>query len=350
MTGAIALSRDRLTGVWLPTLIPSPSTGEWAIGPFPIRAYALCIIAGILIAWWMATRRFEQRGGTPEAMLDVTLWAVPFGIVGGRIYHVITSPDAYFGPGGNPVRALYIWEGGMGIWGAIALGALGAWIGAHRAGVRLAPIADSLAPAILVAQGVGRLGNWFNEELFGRPTDLPWGLEVSDAAAHQAGYPAGTLFHPTFLYEMLWNFAGAAALIAVDRRWRLGHGRVFALYMVVYAVGRGFIETIRIDTAHHVLGLRLNVWTSMLVAVAGLVGFVVSARRHPGRDTSVYLPGRAPAPKTDDAVPSDPDDAVPDDGDSLTDADIPEENSTGEDPPDSVPAEASDVGPAPEGD
>jgi prolipoprotein diacylglyceryl transferase len=288
--------------VWLPTLIPSPTSGEWSIGPFPVRAYALCIIVGIIVAWWMGTRRFEQRGGRPEAMLDITLWAVPFGIVGGRLYHVITSPDAYFGAGGQPIRALYIWEGGMGIWGAVALGALGAWIGAHRAGVRLAPVADSLAPAILVAQGIGRLGNWFNEELFGGPTDLPWGLRVSEEASHRAGYSADTLFHPTFLYELLWDFLGAAVLVAVDRRWRLGHGRVFALYMVVYGLGRGFIETLRIDAAHYVLGMRLNVWTSVAVVLAGVIGFVISARRHPGRDATVYLPGRTPAAQTADAI------------------------------------------------
>jgi prolipoprotein diacylglyceryl transferase len=273
--------------------------GEWHIGPFPIRAYALCIVVGIVAAWWIGTRRYQQRGGRPDAVMDITLWAVPFGILGARIYHVITSPDAYFGTGGDPIRALYIWEGGMGIWGGIALGALGAWFGARRAGVLLPPIADALAPAILVAQGIGRLGNWFNQELFGGPTSLPWGLRVSPEVTHQAGYPDGTLFHPTFLYEALWNVAGAAFLVAVDRRWRLGHGRVFALYMVVYALGRGFIETVRIDTAHHFLGLRLNVWTSIAVGLAGAVAFAVSAVRHPGRDTDLERANRTPA----DAVP-----------------------------------------------
>jgi prolipoprotein diacylglyceryl transferase len=229
-------------------------------------------------------------------MMDITLWAVPFGIVGGRAYHVATSFEQYFGAGGDPIRALFVWEGGMGIWGAIALGALGAWVGARRAGVRLAPVADALAPGILVAQGIGRLGNWFNHELFGGPTDLPWGLRVSGTAARDAGYPAETLFHPTFLYEMLWNFAAAAALVALDRRWRLGHGRVFALYMSAYSLGRAFVEGLRIDPAHHVFGLRLNVWTSFVVALGGLALFGFSAARHPGRDTDLELPGRLPGP------------------------------------------------------
>ncbi|MDR1152361.1 MAG: prolipoprotein diacylglyceryl transferase [Bifidobacteriaceae bacterium] len=280
----------------VPTFIPSPTRGEWSLGPFPIRAYALCIVVGIIVAWWISTRRYEERGGRPGAIVDVTLWAVPFGIVGGRLYHVLTSYEQYFGPGGQPVRALYIWEGGMGIWGAVALGALGAWIGAHRAGVRLTPVADALAPGILVAQGIGRLGNWFNHELFGAPTDLPWGLRVSEQAARDAGYPPDTLFHPAFLYEMLWNLAAAGLLILADRRWRLGHGRVFALYMVVYSMGRGFIESLRIDTAHHVGGLRLNVWTSIAVGLAGAIALAVSAVRHPGRDTDLDLPGRSPAP------------------------------------------------------
>ncbi|MDR1294087.1 MAG: prolipoprotein diacylglyceryl transferase, partial [Bifidobacteriaceae bacterium] len=276
----------------IPTFIPSPTRGEWNLGPFPIRAYALCIVVGIIVAWWIGTRRYTERGGTPGAIVDVTLWAVPFGIVGGRIYHVLTSYEQYFGPGGDPIRALYIWEGGMGIWGAIAVGAIGAWIGAHRAGVRLAPVADALAPGILVAQGIGRVGNWFNHELFGTPTTLPWGLRVSEPAARQAGYPPDTLFHPTFLYEMVWNLAAAGLLVLADKRWRLGHGRVFALYVVAYCVGRGFIESLRIDQAHHVGGMRLNVWTSITVGLAGVVALIVSAVRHPGRDTDIYLPGR----------------------------------------------------------
>jgi len=268
--------------------IPSPSRGVWHLGPFPVRAYALAILAGIVAAYYLTRRRWADRGGDPNTVLDIIFWAVPFGIVGGRIYHVVSSPDAYFGPGGNPVKALFIWEGGLGIWGAIALGGLGAWIGARRAGVRLAPFADAVAPGLLVAQAIGRLGNWFNQELFGGPTTLPWGLRIDDLHLPE-GYAPGTLFHPTFLYEMVWNLAAAALLIWLDRRYRMGHGRVFWLYVVVYCTGRLWIELLRIDPAETVLGLRLNVWTSIVVGLGALVAFVVVSVRQPGRDTTLLL-------------------------------------------------------------
>ncbi|WP_426595527.1 prolipoprotein diacylglyceryl transferase [Cellulomonas sp. McL0617] len=268
--------------------IPSPSEGVWHLGPFPLRAYAFAILLGILAALWMTRRRWVERGGEADTVLEISFWAVPFGIIGGRIYHVITSPQAYFGHGGDPVKALFIWEGGLGIWGAVAFGAVGAWIGCRRQGVRLPPFADALAPGLLVAQGIGRLGNWFNQELFGGPTTLPWGLRIDDAHL-PAGFASGTLFHPTFLYEMLWNFAGAALLIWIDRRYRLGYGRVFWLYVVIYTTGRLWIELLRIDPANHILGLRLNVWTAIIVGVGALVAFVVVGRRHPGRDTTLLL-------------------------------------------------------------
>jgi len=264
--------------------IPSPSQGVWYLGPLPIRAYALCILAGIVAAVWIGDRRWRARGGPPGAVADVAVWAVPFGVVGGRIYHVVSSPDAYFGPGGDPVSALYIWQGGLGIWGAIALGAVGAAIGCRRAGLSLAVFADSVAPGVLVAQAIGRLGNYFNQELFGGPTDLPWGLEI-DPAFRPVGLEDVATFHPTFLYELLWNLAAAALLVYLDRRFRLGHGRVFWGYVVLYTLGRGWIEALRVDPAEQVLGLRLNIWTSVLVCLLGIVGFVVSARRHPGRES-----------------------------------------------------------------
>ena len=279
------------------TAIPSPSRGTWYWGPVPIRAYALAILLGIVVAYLIVKRRWAERGGDPEKVLDVVYWAVPFGIVGGRIYHVVTSPDAYFGKGGNPVHALYIWNGGLGIWGAIALCAVGAYIGCRRYGLSFPAFADALAPALLVAQAIGRLGNWFNNELFGGPTTLPWGLRVSDSATLAAGYPVGTLFHPTFLYELLWNLAMAGVLLWADRRFRLGHGRVFWLYVLLYCLGRGWVEHLRIDEAHHVLGLRLNDWTSILVGLGALVAFVVVGRRHPGRETTVLL---APPASQDD--------------------------------------------------
>jgi prolipoprotein diacylglyceryl transferase len=276
--------------------IPSPSQGVWHLGPFPLRAYAFAILLGIAAAVVITRRRWAARGGDPETVLDIAYWAVPFGIVGGRIYHVISSPDAYFGPGGDPVRALFIWEGGLGIWGAVAFGAVGAWIGCRRQGVRLAPFADALAPGLLVAQAIGRLGNWFNQELFGGPTTLPWGLQI-DEAHLPAGFEPGTLFHPTFLYELLWNLAAAALLVWLDRRFRLGHGRVFWLYVAFYTAGRLWIELLRIDPAETVLGLRLNVWTSVVVGLGALVAFVLVGRLHPGRDTTLL---RTPPTTQDD--------------------------------------------------
>jgi prolipoprotein diacylglyceryl transferase len=274
-------------------VIPSPPQAIWHLGPVPLRAYALCILAGIVVAVWVGERRWRARGGRPGVIADVAVWAVPFGVVGGRLYHVVSSPDAYFGRGGDPWRALQVWQGGLGIWGAISLGALGAWIGCRRAGVRLSSYADAVAPGILLAQAVGRLGNWFNQELFGGPTDLPWGLRI-DPEHRPEGFEDVETFHPTFAYEALWNSAGAALLVWADRRFRLGNGRVFWLYVVVYTAGRLWVEALRIDPAERVLGLRLNIWTALLVCLLGVAGFLVSARRHPGRETDPYLPGRSP--------------------------------------------------------
>jgi len=278
--------------------IPSPSQGVWDLGPVPIRAYALAILVGIVAAVFIARRRWAARGGDPDTIIEISFWAVPFGIVGGRIYHLITSPDQYFGKGGHPWRALQIWEGGLGIWGAIAFGAVGAWIGARRQGVKLAPFADSVAPGLFVAQAIGRLGNWFNQELYGRATTLPWGLEIDNDhlppadAKHPDGYPSGTLFHPTFLYELVWNLGGAAVLVWADRKFKLGYGRVFWLYVMIYTSGRFWIEMLRIDdqaTTFHIVGLRINVWVSIVAFVGALVAFVLVGRRHPGRETTLLL-------------------------------------------------------------
>ena len=295
-----------VAGLVLPAALPSPSQGVWYLGPFPLRAYSLSIMTGIVVALWLTRRRWVERGGDPDTVLEIVFWAVPFGIVGGRLYHVVSSPDQYFGPDGDPWKAFAVWEGGLGIWGAIAVGAVGAWMGTRRQGVRFAPFADAVAPGLLVAQAIGRLGNWFNQELFGGPTDLPWGLQIDPASpTFPDGYPADTLFHPTFLYEMVWNLAAAALLIWLDRRRRLGHGRVFWLYVVLYTSGRLWIEALRIDPAELVLGLRLNIWTSILVGLTALVIFVVVGRRHPGRETTLQL--RAPAEgTTDDAEVPDP--------------------------------------------
>ncbi|GHS86895.1 prolipoprotein diacylglyceryl transferase 2 [Actinomycetota bacterium] len=292
-----------LQGV-LPAAIPSPSRGVWYLGPLPLRAYALAILVGIVVAVVLTQRRWVERGGKQDDVLEIAFWAVPFGIVGGRLYHVITSPDAYFGTGGDPWKAFAIWEGGLGIWGAVALGAVGAWIGCRRMGVRLPVFADALAPGLIVAQAIGRLGNWFNQELFGGPTTLPWGLRIDDAHL-PLGYASGTLFHPTFLYELLWNLAGAAFLIWADRRWRLGHGRVFWLYVVVYTVGRLWIELLRIDPAHTIGPFRVNVWTSIIVGLGALVAFIVVGRRRPGRETTPLLSEILPEPLTQDEAQDD---------------------------------------------
>ncbi|GAA4696381.1 prolipoprotein diacylglyceryl transferase [Promicromonospora umidemergens] len=282
----------------LATEIPSPSEHTWYLGIVPLRAYALAILAGIAIAVWMTARRWKARGGKPDDVLDIVFWAVPFGLLGGRVYHVLSSPDRYFGEnfsgGGDPIKALYIWEGGLGIWGAVALGAVGAWIGCRQKGVRLSSFADAAAPGLLVAQAVGRLGNWFNQELYGRPTELPWGLYIDaeylvSNPATGVAYPEGTLFHPTFLYELLWCLAMAGALLFLDRRFKLGHGRVFWAYVLLYTLGRVWIEMLRIDDAELVLGLRLNVWTSVLLGLAAMVISTVLARRFPTREESVRL-------------------------------------------------------------
>ena len=228
-------------------------------------------------------------------MGDIAIWAVPFGIIGGRIYHVITSPQAYFGAGGHPVDALRIWNGGLGIWGAVAFGALGAWIACRRRGIALPPFGDAVAPGLALAQAIGRWGNWFNQELFGRPTDLPWGLEI-DPAFRPVGYADASTFHPTFLYESLWLLVMAGILVWADRRFTMGHGRVFALYVLLYTAGRGVIETVRIDEANTILGLRVNVWVSGLVFVAAAIYLVVSARLRPGRESEIEPAPPAPTP------------------------------------------------------
>ena len=266
------------------TYIPSPSQGVWNLGPIPLRAYALLIILGIVVAVWVGSRRYVDRGGRAGVIGDIAIWAVPFGIIGGRLYHVITDWQLYFAPGGSGfIGALRIWDGGLGIWGAVALGALGAWIGARRLGVALPPIADAIAPGIALAQAIGRWGNYFNQELFGAPTTLPWGLEI-EPQFRPEGYTDYATFHPTFLYESLWLVGVALVVIWADRRFRMGHGRAFALYVLLYTMGRVWIEYLRIDTANQILGLRLNVWTSILVGLGALIYLIVSARLRPGRE------------------------------------------------------------------
>ncbi len=270
--------------------IPSPSNGIWYLGPVPIRGYALSIILGIIVAIWLAERRWVARGGKSGEIADLAVWGIPFGLIGGRLYHVLTDHNLYFGEGKHPIEALYIWRGGLGIWGAIAMGALGIIIAARRKGIRLLPVLDAIAPTVLVAQAIGRWGNWFNQELFGKPTGLPWALQI-DPEHRPPGYFLDDTFHPTFLYEFLWNLGAFGFVVWADRRFRLGYGRVAALYVMAYTLGRGWIEMLRIDNVElqNVGGLRFNVWTSIVLFVAAAIYFVVSLRRHPGREESVYV-------------------------------------------------------------
>jgi prolipoprotein diacylglyceryl transferase len=253
--------------------IPSPSESVWQLGPVPIRAYALCLIAGIVAACWIAEARMRARGAPKWAVLDLAVWAVPFGIVGARIYHVFTSPDAYFGPDGDPWKALAVWEGGLGIPGAIVLGAVGVWLGCRQLGLPFGMTADAIVPGIPVAQAIGRLGNWFNQELYGKPLAAWWAVQIDpDQVRRQTpDYVAFTTFHPTFLYELLWNLGVALVVWLADRKWKFGAGRAVALYVALYGIGRFWIEGLRIDPAQVFAGLRLNQWMSVIVIVLAVI-------------------------------------------------------------------------------
>lgn len=282
--------------------IPSPDRGVWFLGPIPIRAYALCIIAGIVVAVVWGERRFTARGGAPGTVTDVAVFAVPFGLVGGRLYHVATDWRTYFGPGGNPLGALEIWNGGLGIWGAIALGGVGAWIGCRRRGIPLPFFADAVAPGIVAAQAIGRLGNYFNQELYGEPTTLPWGLEIYRRVDPTTGAPDAlngvavdhvpiAVVQPTFLYELIWNVLVAALVVGADRRFRLGHGRAFAVYVAGYTAGRFVIEQMRSDYATTVFGgIRINVVVAAVVFVGAVVYLVVARRRGPREELAPIGP------------------------------------------------------------
>ncbi len=264
----------------LPAYIPSPSRGVIHLGPVPIRAYALCIIAGVIVAAIVGDRRLQRRGGPKGAMADVATWAVPFGLVGARLYHLATNPELYWGGPGRAgtLGALKIWDGGLGIWGGVLFGALGAWIACRRYHLSYAMVADALGPAMPLAQAAGRWGNWFNQELYGRPTGLPWGLHI-DLAHRIPGYLNVAYYQPTFLYESIWDVGVALVVIAVDRKVHYTRGRAFALYVMLYTVGRGWIEALRIDDAHKFFGLRLNDWTSIAVFAGALAYYVVTRPR-----------------------------------------------------------------------
>ena len=273
--------------------IPSPEWSYFDLGIFRIHAYAICILVGIFAATALTSRRLTKRGGEPGVVLDIILWAVPLGIVGARIFHVLTHPNDYFGAGKNLWEVFAVWNGGIAIFGALLGGAVGAYIGCRLSGIRFWSFADALAPGLLLAQAFGRLGNWFNSELFGLPTTLPWGQDISpDNPAYPVGLPEGTLFHPTFLYEIIWNLVGLALILIVERKLRLQWGKVLGLYLVWYGLGRTVFESIRIDPSEIFLGLRINVWAAIAAIVLGIVIIAVQSRRHPGLEPSAYVSGR----------------------------------------------------------
>lgn len=279
--------------MFAPLSIPSPEWSYFDLGPVRIHAYALCILAGIIAATIMTSMRLTRRGAEPGVVLDIILWAVPLGIVGARIYHVLTHPGDYFYDGANLWDVFAIWKGGNAIFGALIGGAVGAFIGCRISGIRFWSFADALAPGMLLAQALGRLGNWFNAELFGLPTTLPWGLEIpANNPAFPAGLPEGTLFHPTFLYEIIWNLAGVAVILLLERKLELRWGKAFGVYLIWYGIGRSFFESIRVDPSEMILGVRTNIWAAWLAVVIGIVLIAVQTRRHTGLEKSPYTPGR----------------------------------------------------------
>lgn len=357
-----------MTGMF--ATIPSPSQSVWFLGPIPLRAYALAIILGVVVAIYWANRRFIARGGRPGVITDLAIWMVPLGLIGGRLYHVISNPELYFGdpaiPGHrwDPWGVFAIWNGGLGIWGAIALGALGAYLGARRYKVPFGSVLDAAAPAVVLAQGIGRLGNYFNQELFGSKTTVPWALEVylrrpngvipgvSDATSEQlaaAGaqycgngeFPTDWIkttpevlcgtYHPTFLYELLWAIGVALLVVWADRRFRLGHGRAFAVYAAGYTAGRAWIEMLRIDHANHILGLRLNVFVSVAVFVAAIIFLV--ATRGKGRESPAEVRG----PGADSNADAENDESAPSAPVTESDADPVTESDAASDTPSASP-------------
>ena len=274
--------------------IPSPDSGAVDLGPLTIHMYGLTLLAAIGVCIWITGTRWINRGGDWDLIFRCAVWGVGAGIVGARLYHLATSwgevPDQWWG-------AFAIWKGGLGVWGGIAAGCLVGGFIAKRAGADVWLLADCLAPGLLVAQAIGRIGNWWNQELFGKPTGLPWGLEIDPGNALLAGYPDATTFHPAFLYELLWNLFAAALLVyVVERRFHPRPPGLFALYIALYSFGRFWIEFIRVDPANHIFGVRVNTWVSGLVCIAGVVWFVLSQRR--GRSPKkAKAPAAAPGPK-----------------------------------------------------
>ncbi len=295
---------------WIHNVIPAVSAGY----TIDIKTYALCLLAGMIVATIWTSKRLTKRGGEPGIGLDFALAAIVVGIVGARAYHVLTHLNDYIGHGVNPWSFLFIWEGGIAIFGSIIGGAIGILIASQLTGLRFWSFADALIPGLLLAQALGRFGNYFNHEIYGQPTTLPWGLQIEQSnAAFPVGLPAGTLFHPTFLYEMLWNLLGIAIILLLERQYRLRWGKTAGLYFIWYGIGRLWFESIRIDPSDIIYGLRSNVWGAIIAIIVGFVILIVQTRRHPGIEPSVYRPGREWVPtasKVDsDETYSDTDDA-----------------------------------------
>ncbi|MGD9736706.1 MAG: prolipoprotein diacylglyceryl transferase [Solirubrobacterales bacterium] len=259
----------------MPASIPSPAASGFQLGPFELHVYGLLYVVGLALAIWITVRRWEAQGGSRELVYEVAMWGFPAGLIGGRLYFLATSwsevPDRWWGP-------FAVWEGGLGIWGGIALGsAVGLWR-LRRAGVSPGPFMDAAAPALLVGQAVGRIGNYFNQELFGGPTDLPWALRISPAH-RPSGYEGFATFHPTFLYELIWNLGLAGFLVWLGHHRRIRPPGLFALYVAGYSAFRIFEELLRVDPAHYFLGQRLNLYVACMLTVAGAVWFVAIQRR-----------------------------------------------------------------------
>lgn len=287
----------------MPLFLPSPSHGVLYLGPIPIRGYAMSILVGIVVAIVIARRRWIKWGGNPTQFENIGLISIIIGIIGARLYWVIIEWQRYFGPGGTWYRVFYIWEGGLGIWGAIIFGFLSGWLMCRRYKIPFLRLADCIAPAFLLAQGIGRLGNWWNQELYGLPTTLPWGLEI-DLAHRVAGYEQYATFHPTFLYEMIWDVAGFFFLLWAEKKFKLGRGKLFAAYIVTYATGRFLIELLRIDPVESFWGLRVNSWATLACWIAGVILLIWLVKNRPGPNEPIApdeQPGGAGAGTADSA-------------------------------------------------
>ncbi|MDR2930773.1 MAG: prolipoprotein diacylglyceryl transferase [Propionibacteriaceae bacterium] len=275
----------------MPLFLPSPSHGVWYLGPLPIRGYALSILVGIIVAVVIARKRWKSWGENVGQLENLLLVCVVIGIIGARVYWIVIEWHRYFGPG-HPepwYHIFFVWTGGLGIWGGIAFGFLSGWLMCRRYHINFLRLADCIAPAFLIAQGIGRLGNWWNQELYGYPTTLPWALEI-DPAHRVPGYEQFATFHPTFLYEMVWNFVGAGFLFFAEKKFRLGRGKLFASYIIIYATGRFLVESLRIDPVDVYFGLRVNSWATLLGGLFGVGLLIWLIKFRPGPNEPVIQP------------------------------------------------------------